>query len=132
MRYSARTLPVYVNITSRSKDPDLWLKRPRGNRYEADQIHVFEAHESFTNFPLLIDGSVHSVSLGSGCKPRMTVDSAVMWTYGHGFEVSVELLGNLVRKLTTGYRDTILRPTQGGDLLSKLAGDSTNGLVVIT
>ena len=62
----------------------------------------------------------------------MTGDSAAMWTYGHGFKVSVELLGNLVRKLAASYRDTILRPTQGGDLPPQLAGSKTNGLVVIT
>ena len=81
-----------------------------------DQVHVFEVHESLTDFPLLIDASVHDVPLGSGCKLRMTGDSAVMWTYSHGFEVPVELLGDRVRKTATSDRDAILRPTQGGDL----------------
>ena len=40
----------------------------------------------------------------------------MMWTYSHGFEVPVELLGDGVRKITTSDRDAILRPTQGGDL----------------
>ena len=39
-----------------------------------------------------------------------------MWTYSHGFEVPVELLGDRVRKTATSDRDAILRPTQGGDL----------------
>ena len=79
-------------------------------------MHVLEVHQSLTNFPLLIDASVHDVPLGSGCKPRTTGDSAMMWTYSHGFEVPVELLGDGVRKITTSDRDAILRPTQGGDL----------------
>ena len=37
-----------------------------------DQVHVFEVHESLTDFPLLIDASVHDVPLGSGCKLRTT------------------------------------------------------------
>ena len=43
-------------------------------------------------------------------------NSAVMWTYSHGFEVPIELLGDRVRKTATSDRDAILRPTQGGDL----------------
>ena len=39
-----------------------------------DQVHVFEVHESLTDFPLLIDASVHDVPLGSGCKLRTTGD----------------------------------------------------------
>jgi hypothetical protein len=54
------------------QDPNLWLERSRRNRYETDQIHVLQIHESFSNFPPLINGSVHGVSLGSICKPRAT------------------------------------------------------------
>ena len=79
-------------------------------------MHALEVHQSLTNFLLLIDASVHDVPLGSGCKPRTTGDSVMMWTYSHGFEVPVELLGDGVRKITTSYRDPILRPTRGGDL----------------
>ena len=105
-----------MNFTSSSKDPDLQLKRPGRNRYETDQVHALEVHESFTDFPLMINTFVYDVPLGSGCKLRMTGDSAVMWTYSRGFKVQVELPGDLVRKLAASYRDAILRPTQGGDL----------------
>jgi len=71
-RYGVHILPVYVDFTSRGKDPDLRLKRPGRNRYETDQVHMLEVHEPFTDFPLLIDASVHDVPLGSGCKPRTT------------------------------------------------------------
>ena len=54
-----------------------------------------------------------------------------MWTYSHGFKVPVEPLGDLVHKLAASYRDTLLRPSQGGDPHPRLAGDSTNGPVVI-
>ena len=111
-RYGVHTLPVYVDCTSISKNPDLWSKRPGRNRHETDQVHVLEVHQSLTNFLLLIDASVHDVPLGSGCKPRTTGDSAMMWTYSHGFKVPVELLGDRVRKITTSDRDAILRPTQ--------------------
>jgi len=110
------TLPVYVDFTLRGKDPDLRLKQPGRNRHETDQVHVLEVHQSLADFPLLIDPSVHDVPLGSSCKLRTTGDSAVMQTYSHEFKVPVELPGDLVRKLAASYRDTILRPTQGGDL----------------
>jgi len=131
MGYGVYILPVYADFTSRGRDPDLRLERPDGNRYETDHVHVLEVHESLTDFPLLIGGSVHDVSLGSGCKPQTTEDSKVMWTYSHGVKIPVEPLGDLVRKLAASYRDTVLRPSQGGDLHPRLAGDSTNGLVVI-
>jgi len=105
-----------VDFTSSSKDPDLRLKRPGRNRHETDQVHVLEVRESLTDFPLLIDPSAHDVPLGSGCKLRMTGDSAVMQTYSHEFKVPVELPGDLVHKLAASYRDMILHPTQGGDL----------------
>ena len=73
----AHILPASVNFTS-SPDPDLRLKRPRRNRYEADQIHILEVHKSFTNFPPLIDGFVHSLSLGSNREPQMMWVSIVV------------------------------------------------------
>jgi len=86
-----------------------------------DQAHVLEVYESLTNFPLLIGGSVHDVPLGSGCRPRTTGDSEVMWTYSHGLtEATIEPLGDLARKLAASYQDT-LRPSQGGDLHPRLA-----------
>ena len=95
-------------------------------------MHVLEVHESLTDFPLLIGGSVHDVSLGSGCEPQTTGDSEVMWTYSRGFKVLVESLSDRVRKLAASYRDTVLPPSRGEDLHLQLAGDNTNRLVVIT
>jgi len=132
MEYGVHILPVYVDFTSRGKDPDLRLERPGRNRYEADQVHVLEGHESLTDFPLLIDGSVHGASLESGFKSRTTGDSAAMWTYSHGYKVPVELFGDLVHEFAASYRDTVLRPTQGGDLHLWLASNNTGRPVVIT
>jgi len=81
-----------VDFTSRGKDPDLRLKRPGRNRYETDQVHMLEVHESFAYFaPVSIDASVHGVPPWSGCKPQTPGDFAVMWTDSHGFNVPAEL-----------------------------------------
>ena len=90
-RYGVHIPPVYVDFTSRGKNPDIRLKRPGRNRHETDQVHLLEVHDSFTYFPPSINASVHGVPLGSGCKPRTSGDSAVMWTYSRGFKVPVEL-----------------------------------------
>jgi len=55
-----------------------------------------------------------------------------MWTYSRGFKVPVEPLSDFVYKLAASYRDTVLPPSRGEDLHLQLAGDNTNGLVVIT
>ena len=68
----ANIQPVSANSASRGPDPNIWLVRPCRNGYETDQVHVPQMHESFTNFPLLIDGFVHNMSLGSNCEPQIT------------------------------------------------------------
>ena len=63
MGYGAHIQHVFEDFTSRSQDPNLRLERPGRNRYEVDQKHILEVHESFADFPLIINGSVHRMSL---------------------------------------------------------------------
>ena len=98
-----------IKFTSRIDDPNLRLERPLRNRHEPDQIHIIQAHAPFPDFPSLIGGFFHRISLGSSDeqqRPGIFADE----TYSHRLKIVVEFLGNLVCEFTASYPGAIPRP----------------------
>lgn len=54
-------------------NPYFWLERPLRDRYEADEEHIFNVHETMANPPALVDSPVggNPLRLVSDCEVEL-------------------------------------------------------------